>query len=151
MLLNTQIDFLCNSFGDTSLPENERWKCIKYIFAENPIIDVQLLIKKGEIIYINNSEIGPGFYILGTPNADFGLPKNDEKVITFIPLNLLDKVSILTKFIDINFGENVDIDLSNDETSKLMVNNMEPEDSAILVSDYTELYPSEEEFLVIIG
>ena len=98
MLLNTQIDFLCNSFGDTSLPENERWKCIKYIFAENPIIDVQLLIKKGEIIYINNSEIGPGFYILGTPNADIE-PINEGMVVTFIPLKLIDKITFQTDFI----------------------------------------------------
>ena len=95
-MLKSQITSLCNAFGDPSLPESERWKCIKYIFTENPIIDAQLLISKGELIYIDNASIGAGFYVMGSPNADFGIPNKDEKIITFIPLSLVDKISFIT-------------------------------------------------------
>ena len=95
-MLKSQITSLCNVFGDQSLPESERWKCIKYIFTENPIIDAQLLISRGELIYIDNANIGAGFYVMGSPNADFGIPNKDDKVITFIPLALVDKISFIT-------------------------------------------------------
>ena len=91
----TQLDFLCETFGDSSLPSNEKWKCIKYIFIENPIVDVQLLIKKNEIKYIDNTENGPGFYIMGVPHVDFGVPKLRDKVVTFIPLKIIDKISLI--------------------------------------------------------
>lgn len=95
-MLKSQITSLCNAFGDQSIPESERWKCIKYIFTENPIIDAQLLISKGELIYIDNANIGAGFYVMGSPNADFGIPNRDEKIVTFIPIELVDKISFVT-------------------------------------------------------
>ena len=91
----SQLDFLCETFGDSNLPSSEKWKCIKYIFIENPIVDVQKLIKNNEIQYIGNSDNGPGFYILGTPNADFGIVNLCDKVVTFIPLKLIDKISLI--------------------------------------------------------
>jgi hypothetical protein len=93
----SQLDFLCKAFGDQTLPDNEKWKCIKYIFIENPIVDVELLIKKNEIKYIDNAENGAGFYILATPNADFGISKLNEKLVTFIPLKIIDKISLNVK------------------------------------------------------
>lgn len=97
-MLKSQFDFLCETFGDPSLPINERWKAVRYIFPENPVADVQILLKHNEIIYIDNSEIGPGFYILGTPNADIE-PINEGMVVTFIPLKLIDKITFQTDFI----------------------------------------------------
>ena len=98
-MLKSQFDYLCETFGDPLLPSNERWKAIKYIYVENPIMDVQFLIKKGEIIYIDNEEIGAGFYILGTPNVELN-PINEGYVITYIPLKLVDKITFVTKFIN---------------------------------------------------
>lgn len=98
----TQLDFLCETFGDPNVSSNEKWKCIKYIFIENPIVDVQLLLKRNEIKYIDNSENGPGFYILGTPHVDFGVPKIYDKVVTFIPLKIIDKISLITSYVNIN-------------------------------------------------
>ena len=28
----SQLLFLCKTFGNPDLPDNEKWKCIKYIF-----------------------------------------------------------------------------------------------------------------------
>ena len=99
----TQLDFLCKTFGNPNLPDNEKWKCIKYIFIENPIVDVQRLLKSGEVAYIANDENGPGFYIMGHPNADLGLSKSNEKVVTFIPLKIIDKISLLASYIDTKY------------------------------------------------
>ena len=110
-MLHTQLDFLCNTFGNQSLPDNEKWKCIKNIYVENPLVDVENCIKNGKIQYINNESIGPGFYIMSTPDSSFGVHKN-ESVVTFIPLKLIDKISINLK----SFQENINIQKdSNDE------------------------------------
>lgn len=98
-MLKSQFDYLCETFGDPSLPVKERWKAIKYIYVENPIMDVQVLIKKGEIIYIDNEEIGAGFYIMGTPNVELN-PINSGYVISYIPLKLIDKITFVTTFIN---------------------------------------------------
>lgn len=109
MVNQKQLSLLFNTFGDQELPENERWKCIKYIYCENPVIDVQLLLDRGEIEYIDNSDIGPGFYILGSPNAEFGLFGGTEKVITFIPLAMIDKISLDTKYITPDSSQDPDV------------------------------------------
>lgn len=100
-MLKTQFDYLCETFGDPSLPVSERWRAIKYIYVENPLMDAQLLIKKGELIYIDNEEIGPGFYILGAPNAELN-PISNDLVVSYIPLKLVDKITFITSFIDVN-------------------------------------------------
>ena len=97
----TQLDFLCETFGDPSLPSNEKWKCIKYIFIENPVADVQKLIKTGDISYIANSNNGPGFYVMDIPNSDFGIPNANDKVVTFIPLKIIDKISVISSYMTI--------------------------------------------------
>lgn len=104
-MLKSQLNFLCEKLGSPDLGPNEKWKSIKYIFIENPIVDVQRLLKNREIMYIDNPDIGPGFYIIGYTNSDLGIPKYD-RVVTFIPLKLIDKISIITK-----------IDVENDGTT----------------------------------
>ena len=103
----TQLDFLCNAFADKNLPSNDKWKCIKYIFIENPIVDVQLLIKKNEIRYIDNSDNGPGFYILTSANADFGICKKEEKLVTFIPIKIIDKISFVVESLNVGNTETI--------------------------------------------
>lgn len=101
----SQLIFLCDRLGDPNLGANEKWKCIKYIYVENPIADVQKLLKRREIMYVDNPDIGAGFYILGYSNSDLGVPKRNDRVVTFIPLKLIDKISIVTT-----------IDIENDGT-----------------------------------
>lgn len=100
-MLKSQFDYLCNSYGDSSVSEEDRWKSIKYIYNENPLFDVQTLIKENRIIYIDNIAVGPGFYVLEAPYA-FSMANSDELVITFIPLSVIDKISFVTNYITSN-------------------------------------------------
>lgn len=118
-MLKSQLKSLCNAFGNSSLPESERWKCIKYIFTENPIIDAQLLISKGELIYIDNSSIGAGFYVIGSPSPDFGITDQTERVVTFIPLQLVDKISFITTYINPDYKPDDDNDDDNPDDEEL--------------------------------
>lgn len=98
-MLKSQLNFLCETFGNPDLPSEQKWKCIKYIYVENPIADVQLLLARNEIMYIDNSDNGPGFYIMGTPNVELGIPNLTDKVISFIPLRIIDKISVIASYI----------------------------------------------------
>lgn len=95
-MVKSQFNFICEKLGDPDLPANEKWKCLKYIFIENPIVDVQLLLRNRQIAYIDNPDIGPGFYIMGYSNSDLGIQPYNNQVITFIPLSLIDKISVIT-------------------------------------------------------
>lgn len=102
-MLKSQFDYLCETFGDPSIPVEDRWKAIRYIYIENPLMDVQFLLKNNEIMYSDNENIGPGFYILGAPNAELE-PINKGSVITYIPLSMIDKISFNTTYIDTNIA-----------------------------------------------
>ena len=106
-MLKSQLNFLCDKLGDPNLAPNEKWKSIKYIFVENPLVDVQKLVYKQEIMYIDDPNIGAGFYIIGYSNSDLGVPKANERVVTFIPLKLIDKISIVAN-LDMNNGPSDD-------------------------------------------
>ena len=114
-MLKSQFNFLCNTFGKSNLPDSEKWRCVKYIYIENPIVDVQKLIKRGEILYVDNSGIGPGFYILSYTNSDLGVPKFNERVVTFIPLSLIDKISIIP-----SLGDSDDDDMGEDDENNIL-------------------------------
>lgn len=109
-MLKSQFIFLCNKLGDPNLGSNEKWKSVKYIFVENPIADVQKLLKRQEIMYVDNPDIGAGFYIMSYSNSDLGVPKYNERVVTFIPLSLIDKISIIAT-----------IDSSDDDENNIIV------------------------------
>ena len=130
-MLKSQFDFLCKTFGNPDLPDNEKWKCIKYIFIENPIADVQKLIRVNQIMYIDNPNIGPGFYIMSYSNSDLGVPKYSRQVITFIPLKLIDKLSI-SPFLDDNNDDD------NNENNILYVDTYE--DTLIIEGLEVETY-----------
>ena len=119
-MLASQLTFLCEKLGNPNLEIYEKWKSIKYIFVENPIVDVQKLLHKQEIMYIDNPDNGAGFYIIGYTNSDLGVPKPNERVVTFIPLKLIDKISIVS---DIEVNDETDRP-SHDENNLLYVNTL---------------------------
>jgi len=146
-----QLNFLCSTFGNSKKPESERWKCIKYIYIENPLIDIQSFLNKGEVIYVDNDSIGPGFYIMGKPNADFGINDNTT-VVTFIPLDVIDKLTIILSELDTAFGNELNIDFTTgDNPNKLMINNQEIDDKLVLSNIYINKYPTDDEFMIIVG
>jgi len=150
-MTHKQLNFLCSTFGNSRQPESERWKCIKYIYIEKPLIDIQSFLNKGEVIYINNESVGPGFYIMGKPNADFGI--NDSiPIVTFIPIDAVDKVTLILSELDTTFGNELNIDFTDEnDPNKFMINNNEIDDRLILSSKYINMYPEDNEFMTIVG
>ena len=120
-MLKTQFDFLCETFGDQSLDIKDRWKSVKYIFNENPLGDMQLLIKRNEAVYIDNDEMGAGFCILGTPDVELN-PVTTEKTITFLPLSQIDKITFVSDNIEVtetNESNNTNIPVTSTSQSEV--------------------------------
>lgn len=92
---------LCKHLGDQSLPENERWKSLKYVNIAGqaiPGFDFQRLLKEGRINFISNTDVGPGFTILDAANSDMGVTSLKEPVLSFIPLTSVDSFTfVVTK------------------------------------------------------
>lgn len=92
MTIETFLD-TCKRYGDQSLPENERWKSIKYFSTEGQMesTDFEFYYKHNEAYFINDSSTGPGFIFLETPYTEFGAPHrnkdgSNKKIITFVSL-----------------------------------------------------------------
>ena len=97
----SQLNQLCDLFNDsTDIPANEKWKNIKYIYTENALVDVQFLLSRGEILYIDDDEIDAGFYILDKPSANAGEVIDNTLLLTYIPVSFIDKVSFVTNYIN---------------------------------------------------
>ena len=92
---------LCTYLGDQSLPEDERWKSLKYINIAGqaiPGFDFQRLLRENRINFINSEDIGPGFTILDNANSDMGITNINDPVLSFIPLVSIDSVTfVVTK------------------------------------------------------
>lgn len=95
-MLKENFDALCKYLGDQSLPENERWKSLKYISFTGhvlPTIDFQNAFKKHMAYYVDNNETGPGIFVLDFADSDLGVTNINDKVITFIPLERIEVVT----------------------------------------------------------
>ena len=99
--MNTaQLKYLCSTYGDKSLTEDEQWKSIEYFTTTtsvNATIPVQEYIKHNRIKY-TTAYNEPGFLIMDySPAYDGIVRKNDKLIITFIPLSRLLSVSVRSK------------------------------------------------------
>ena len=149
----SQFNFLRDSFGDTKADVSERWKCVKYIIHDKFTLDLQRLIKNNTVTFINNEDIGPGFYILGCPNSDMGIQNSNEKVITFFPLEFIMAMSIVGDYVDKSFGELIETGMLDPESEeyKLMADNIVPlHDFLILIKNYMNNFTDDSDFQVII-
>jgi hypothetical protein len=92
---------LCKTLGDQNLPEEERWKSLKYINIAGqaiPGFDFQRLLKENRITFVASEEVGPGFIIDDTPNSDMGVTNTNDPILSFIPLDSVDSLTfIVTK------------------------------------------------------
>lgn len=89
---------LCNTLGDQKLPENERWKSLKYLNIEGqaiPGFDFQTLLKQNRINFIDSEEVGPGFIIIDSPNSDMGVTNISNPIVSFIPLDSVDSLTFM--------------------------------------------------------
>ena len=92
---------LCNTLGDQKLPEEDRWKSLKYLNIAGqaiPGFDFQKLLKENRIDLIKSEEVGPGFIIIDKPNSDMGVTNINNPIVSFIPLDSVDSLTfVVTK------------------------------------------------------
>ena len=92
---------LCNTLGDQSLPEEDRWKSLKYINIEGqaiPGFDFQRLLKENRITFVESEDVGPGFIIIDSYNSDMGVENINSPILSFIPLDSVDSLTfVVTK------------------------------------------------------
>ena len=92
---------LCNSLGDQNLPEDERWKSLKYLNIAGqaiPGFDFQRLLKENRINFIDSEDVGPGFIIIDSHNSDMGVTNINNPILSFIPLDSVDSLTfVVTK------------------------------------------------------
>lgn len=114
---------LCNTLGDQNLPEEDRWKSLKYLNIAGqaiPGFDFQRLLKENRINFIKSEEVGPGFIIIDSPNSDMGVTNINNPIVSFIPLDSVDSLTfVVTKEAsdgskNISLGEILE-DISDDE------------------------------------
>ena len=89
---------LCNTLGDKNLPEDERWKSLKYINIAGqaiPGFDFQTLLKQNRINFIKSEEVGPGFIIIDSHNSDMGVVNINDPIVSFIPLDSVDSLTFM--------------------------------------------------------
>ena len=89
---------LCNSLGDQNLPEDERWKSLKYLNIAGqaiPGFDFQKLLKDNRITFVKSEEVGPGFIIVDNQNSDMGVTNINDPILSFIPLDSVDSLTFL--------------------------------------------------------
>jgi hypothetical protein len=89
---------LCNTLGNQKLPEEERWKSLKYINIAGqaiPGFDFQTLLKQNRINFISSEEVGPGFIIIDSHNSDMGVTNINNPIVSFIPLTSVDSLTFM--------------------------------------------------------
>lgn len=95
----SEFNTLCATFGNPNDSIDDKWKAIKYIYNENAIVDVQKKLKENKIKYINDAKIGAGFYIVDYITNGVSVQQEKEGTISFIPLDIIDKISFITNYI----------------------------------------------------
>lgn len=109
---------LCTYLGDQSLPEDERWKSLKYINIAGQVIpgfDFQRLLRENRINFINSEDIGPGFTILDNANSDMGITNINDPVLSFIPLISIDSVTFVVTKTSADGSKNISINELTEE------------------------------------
>lgn len=109
---------LCTYLGDQSLPEDERWKSLKYINIAGqaiPGFDFQRLLRENRINFVNSEDIGPGFTILDNANSDMGITNINDPVLSFIPLISIDSVTFVVTKTSADGSKNISINELTEE------------------------------------
>ena len=74
--------YLCETYGDKSLPEGEFWKSVAYISTTTtkvPTFSFQYLLKKNRVKYTDDESYGePGFIIIDNATAEAGPIKSKD-------------------------------------------------------------------------
>ena len=104
----SQFKYILNKSGDPNLPEEERWKNIKYIStltSASPVFDFQKYVRGYEANLLNNNTDEcsveyitspiPGFKVIDYQGLNPTASTKRQKTTTFIPLKFILSVSVL--------------------------------------------------------
>lgn len=92
-----KFEYLCEKFGDQSLPKDERWKSIQslHIYSSyEPIGSFQTMLNNNLIWYMNDETIGPGFFYICAPDSTYE-PINNNYNISWIDLDYITEVTFI--------------------------------------------------------
>lgn len=99
-MTKTQLQYLCTTYGDKSLSENEKWKSI-YSFStcttKMPTFAFQYYLSRNMVSYVEDGVNEPGFAIISHKPAHSGIDSYKKRICTFIPLSSIIAVSVLPK------------------------------------------------------
>ncbi len=95
-----QLNYLCETYGDKSLNNDEKWKSIVYFATPTsltPMFSVQDLLKNNQIRYSEKCA-EPGFFIIDYQSFEYGVfNTEDGLLITFIPLSKIASITVTPK------------------------------------------------------
>ena len=99
-MTKSQFEYLCETYGDPSLPDGEKWKSVCYIATTTtkvPTFSFQHYLLRDKIAY--SEKIGePGFFITDYQPAQSGVFNNSIGMITtFIPLRMITAITVTRK------------------------------------------------------
>ena len=89
---------ICNTYGDKTLPEGERWKSIKYISVEGQMesTDFGYYYDNNLGYFLDVDDFPQVFVILATPYAEFQPLNYKEKIATIITLTMVNALGFKT-------------------------------------------------------
>lgn len=95
-----QLDYMCKTYGDPTLSDDEKWKSIAYIATittKTPTFSAQYYLRTDQFFY-SESFGEPGFFLIDYPYSPFG-PFSHEHglIVTFYPLSKVTAVAITPK------------------------------------------------------
>ena len=95
-----QFDYMCNTYGDSSLAENEKWKSVAYIATTTtkvPTFSAQYYLRTDQLQY--SEKFGePGFFLIDYLYSPFGPFSNRQGLtVTFIPLSKVTAIAVTSK------------------------------------------------------
>lgn len=95
-----QFDFMCDNYGDPTLPSNEKWKSVAYIATTTtrvPTFSAQYYLRTNQLQYSEDFN-EPGFFLtdyLYSPHGPFSVEQG--LTVTFIPLSMITAIAFTSR------------------------------------------------------
>lgn len=95
-----QFDYMCNTYGDPTLSNNEKWKSVAYIATTTtlvPTFSAQYYLRTNQFNY--SEKFGePGFFLIDYLYSPHGPFSNKQGLtVTFIPLSMITAIAFTSK------------------------------------------------------
>lgn len=95
-----QFDYMCENYGDPTLPSDEMWKSVAYIATTTtkvPTFSAQYYLRTNQLQYSEDFN-EPGFFLTDYLYSPHGPFSNEQGlVVTFIPLSMITAIAFTSK------------------------------------------------------